>query len=356
MVFPTPQNTLPVRCISFYQEDLQFMAAADLFYGKEEHGFSLFGLLTPGGNLVCYVALSGGPNSIRSYASFQDDPEFIMRAARFLLDNYNLIYIGNVHSHPMNLTHPSPDDQQQILNVSAKNGFSILAQIIITYEESSGYTVNAAHKSDVPYQKFMPKKIKTTFQKNCRPVRQNLNVRLNSYIYPDASNKKYQPAKIKILDGKNPFRQQLSKTDLAEYVQMDENNLFPMEKIFIDPYQVRPPYDQPKIPQILSDKFKNLPDQIIENFTVEIVKPFLVAKYDLGKDQSLILVYKLQPDYSIRKVVIKNSDSEADLTDFIEQSALNDDVRSIYDFVTKLLKIKEMLQANPLTTAAAPAL
>ncbi len=333
----TSQRVSTVRYIAFHEELLQFIAAKDLLYGGEEHGFSLFGLLTPGGNLVCYVALSGGPNATRNYTSFQDDPEFIMRAARFLLDNYNLIYIGNIHSHPMNLIYPSGDDQQQIINVSSKNNLGTLAQIILTYEKYHEY------KNHVHAPKSISKAIKTKFQKIYKPVWQNMNVKFNSYIYPDAQNDRYQLAKIKILNGRNPFMQQLSKTDLAEYVQMEEDNLFPIERILTDSYKVRWWYDQSKIPETLADKFKDISDQNIENITVEITESFLVARYDLGNDQLLILIYNLLPDYSIRKVIIKQGSRETDLTTLVDQSPVKDDVYSIYEFTTKLLKSKDML-------------
>ena len=324
------------RYIAFYKGDLQFIASKILSYGNQEHGFTLFGLITHGGNFVCMLAVSGGPNATRNAVHFHDDHEFIAEVAHSLQLYYNIQYIGNLHSHnDLGLRVPSGNDQRQIYNVSTKNNFKSLVQIIITYE----YNLEAgvSNQENTNY--------KTTIQwgglymGSRHKLRQSdPYVKFNSYIYLGAQTGQYRPMKIKLLEGINPLREQLSKTDLSEFIELTEGEYLPFERIIIDEYVENKDDDIPVIPEVLSKKLSTLPEEILDRSDITIEGYYLTISFSVLNGCFLTAEYGLNGDCPLKKIVLARGQHTADLTKYVRRKARSDNMRDVYEKTVKLIR------------------
>ena len=338
----------PIRYIAFHKEDLQFMACKALSYGKEEEGFSLFGLSTPTDNMVCMLPVSSGPNAIRNTVHFRDDPEFVMQASRFLLSKYNFLYIGNVHSHPMDLVHPSGNDQRQIHDISTKNSIGMLAQIIITYQYCPEYENQwqRGSKNHERIQGGLKTIIGSKIKQFCQRKQKFPFVKFNSYIYLDAQTGNYQPLKIKLLKGTNPVREQLLHTELSEFVAMNNDKEFPLERIIIDEYiqeeDVTPSY----MPEILSEKLLSLPEKILAHSKMTLTESDMTISVGVLDRYVMMAQYSIDKDCPLQKVTLSHDSHISDLTQYITRSITDDNMSSIYAQILKLIQKKKHINSG----------
>ena len=322
----------PQKYICFYPEDLQMMASETLSYGNIEHGFSLFGFSTHGENLVCMFVVSAGPKATRQVANFHDDPEYIMEIGCFLYSCYGFQYIGNAHSHhDLGLCSPSGTDQNQINQVSRKNNIRSLGQIIITYEYYDQGNCQYFAEDDCK-PKFWFKKANS--QKN-----DNRFVKFNSYIYQNAQAGGYKPMMIKLLEGSNPIRQQLSKNDIFESNEMKDEPSFPIERIIIDQYPTNSEHDKDsKLPDILSDKLKNLSEDNLANAEMHIKESYFIISIPIREHFVLIATYSIEKKCPLKKIVLNNEQQSTDLTKDIIKSIKTDDMAAVFDSVSELIQ------------------
>ncbi|HBG25754.1 MAG: hypothetical protein A2Y10_20245 [Planctomycetes bacterium GWF2_41_51] len=331
----------PPRYISFYRQDLQFIAAKTNTFNDYEHGFSLFGFSTYGGNMVCMLAVSGAPNAIRSSVHFQDDPEFIMKVSRYLFDNYGIQYIGNAHSHhDLNILHPSGDDRLQIHNVAVKNHIKSLAQIILTYEYylnnpncqkpmKNGKQLHIGENSTI-MKKIIP------FYSHKKKVR---HIRFNSYIYPDAQIENYQPAKIKLLEGVNPIRQQLRGTELGEFIDVCEKDNLPFERVLIDKYIAESNENVSELPEVLSDKLLTLPEEVLEKSQIESIGSHLKISFVFDR-YTFSAMYGTSNDCPFEKIEVISDNQAIDLTKYVRKLINSDNLLDVCRATLKVMQQK----------------
>lgn len=101
-----------------------------------ETGGDLFGLwgLLP----VVYLATRVGPNAVRDAAHFRLDVEYLRRLSDVLAADWGLRYFGDWHSHHrLGLIEPSTRDRRRIRRVAARNAFTGMAEIIVTFADSA---------------------------------------------------------------------------------------------------------------------------------------------------------------------------------------------------------------------------
>jgi len=178
--------------ISVFAEDLEAIAANSLAFEKVENGCALFGLRTNGGRPVVYLATPAGPGATREYAHFAQDPDHLYRLAMWIQEEFGLQYLGNEHCHHLlGLSHPSGGDEEQASRMMEKFMLINMIQIIVTF-------VGEEHKR---------------------------KARIDAYLYGEQSND-YQPVKIMLLKGKNPFRHMLAYSDcLKEDIELPSVSL-----------------------------------------------------------------------------------------------------------------------------------
>ncbi len=331
----------PVRYMAFYKEDLQFLAGKILSYGFQEHVFSLFGLKTHGNNLVFMLPVSGGPKASRNAANFHDDHEFIMNVSQFLLTDYNLQYIGNLHSHPgFNLACPSSNDQKQIYNVSSKNNIKMLGQIIITYE----YYLECENQdpmdleNEEQIQGGIKHAIGAKIRQFCQRPQKEIYVKLNSYIYPDAQSGGYFPMKIKLLEGTNLIREHLSHTELSEFIEMKNEESFPLDRIIIDEYITGQEDTASNLPEVLSEKLLSLPEEILTRSEIVLNPSHLTISSAILGQYIINAKYGVSEDCPLEKLLLVQGHQSLDLTEYIMKSVPNDNMSDVYEEMIKLIK------------------
>ena len=331
----------PPTFMAFFKEDLQFMAGAASSYGNIEHGFSLFGLRTHGDSLACMLAVNAGPNAVRSAVSFHDDHEFIMKVSRFLFGHYGIQYIGNAHSHhDLGLAGPSGNDQRQIHNVSAKNNIRCMGQIIITYEhhllrQDPG---RISSEDQEKSHQGIGHAIGTKIRHYRRAEPKELYVKFNSYIYPDAQRGSYQPMKIRLLDGANPIREQLSQAERPEFLETIGSESFPLDRIVIDEYVPDAEDAASDLPDILTEKILSLPEAIRPHCEMALTKNHLTICFEISDRYMVTAKYSIDGDCPLEKLTLGQDNHVIDVTEYVSRLITTDNLSDVYEQMSNIVE------------------
>jgi hypothetical protein len=157
-----------------WESEIRALAAEAVAWPTETGG-DLFGLWAD--PPVIYLVTRAGPAAVRDVTHFRLDVGYLRVLSQQLATGWGLRYLGDWHSHHrLGLTAPSAGDQRRIKQVSARNAFPAMAEIIVTLEDGRA----GADK-----------------------------VRLHPWVYTNGKMSQPVPAKLEILSGLSPVRDAL---------------------------------------------------------------------------------------------------------------------------------------------------
>lgn len=161
--------------LTTYESEIQAIGA-DAAAWDHETGGDLFGRWTT--TPTIYLATRAGPNAVRDRAHFGLDVAYLRRLSQELELDWGLRYFGDWHSHHrLGLASPSQGDRQRIRRLAARNGYTEMAEFIVTLEDISGET---------------------------EPI-----VRVHPYVYRDLHNDAPVVTPLTVLPGMSPVRDAL---------------------------------------------------------------------------------------------------------------------------------------------------
>lgn len=121
-----------------YPSELEAIAFEASKYPNREVGGDLYGLWSPNGVPVIFLAVGPGNNYSASTAEYEMDIPYMKKCERLLVDTFGLYYLGDWHSHhTLGIEKPSYGDQRRIFSIMANNQFPMMAEIIITHTMAS---------------------------------------------------------------------------------------------------------------------------------------------------------------------------------------------------------------------------
>lgn len=140
----TPAVTAPPQTfVLTWESELRAIGAESAAWSIETGG-DLFGRWddVP----VLLLATKAGPAARRETTHFRLDVDYLRELSGTLASDWRLRYFGDWHSHHrLGLTTPSGGDQRRILSVAQKNQFPMMAEIIVTLDESPGQSIVRIH-------------------------------------------------------------------------------------------------------------------------------------------------------------------------------------------------------------------
>ena len=121
-----------------YPSELEAIAFEASKYPNREVGGDLYGLWSPNGVPVIFLAVGPGKNYSASTAEYEMDIPYMKKCERFLVDTFGLYYLGDWHSHhTLGIEKPSYGDQRRVFSIMANNQFPMMSEIIITHTMAS---------------------------------------------------------------------------------------------------------------------------------------------------------------------------------------------------------------------------
>lgn len=250
--------------ISMFIEDLIAIAANAFAFEDRENGGALFGLRSNGGRPVVFIATPAGPGAIREYAYFAQDPDYLYNLAVWLQEQFGFQCLGNDHRH-LGSSHPSGGDEEQASRMMKKLNLQNMIQIIVTRAESG----------------------------------RNPSVRIDAYLYR-SEDRTYQPVRIKILQGRNPFHHMLA---YAECLKQDvETPSLSLNDISFDEYCDGDGLSEGKAVLIkhISNELNKLPLSIAQTAEVDVNNNEASLILTESDDASIVILYSLLPDNHCR--------------------------------------------------------
>lgn len=197
--------------ILIFDSELRALAAEANRNPTSETGGDLYGLWSYAGRPVIFLATGPGPRARGTAGDFQQDTQFMMEAAQFLLGDFGLQYLGDWHSHHwLRLEAPSEGDRRRIFNFAAKRGWKQMAEIIVTHDGSdspdrqpdsrSQHSRDYRHQGTAPYR---PERLRSEFE--C----------VHPYLYLKPLERRPPvPAALRVLPGESPIRSTLALRQL----------------------------------------------------------------------------------------------------------------------------------------------
>lgn len=139
----TPAAPAPKTFLVTWESELRAIAAESAAWSIETGG-DLFGRWddVP----VLLLATKAGPAARRETTHFRLDVDYLRELSGTLATDWRLRYFGDWHSHHrLGLTSPSGGDRRRILSVAQRNQFPMMAEMIVTLEESPGQPIVRLH-------------------------------------------------------------------------------------------------------------------------------------------------------------------------------------------------------------------
>ena len=265
-----------------FESEIASMAAQADLWDNLETGGELYGFLSHDGNLIIMLATHPGENAIHCVTSFQQDILFFKRTSKKLHCKHGLQLLGNFHSHHnLCLKNLSGLDIQNLNTIARKNNFSILCQLLLTFETGA------------------EKKNCYSSTKN-HATHRNQFVQVRSYYYPDAINGDPVKCPIRILPGISPIRQAIEKDpDLAEIVKPSH---FPLSRIIYDEYKAYPtPKDS--IPKPIRDQINIFMENFNESISIVFKDKWIIATIPLSNVAgSLFIAFNCRSPFNIQSI------------------------------------------------------
>jgi len=226
--------------ISIFAGCLQYMAGDAYGWGNTETGGGLYGLWSHAGRPVVMVATPAGPGACNDSTHFAQDADHLMAVSRNLQEKFAIQYIGNWHSHHrLALDQPSRGDMEQIHRVASRNNIPRLIQIVLTYAEETPLQQRRARFGDTG--RILPYGARSTGAwigvEGQTKERVNMDcpkIRVNAYIYNEASKGSYLRCSINLLSGPSPIRMALADSDILWPPGRPTFEDFPLKRIVCD--------------------------------------------------------------------------------------------------------------------------
>lgn len=194
--------------LTTYESEIRAIAA-DAAAWDHETGGDLFGRWTT--TPTIYLATRAGPNAVRDRAHFRLDVAYLRRLSQELELDWALRYFGDWHSHHrLGLASPSQGDRERIRRLAARNGYTEMAEFIVTLEDLSGER---------------------------EPI-----VRVHPYIYRDPHNHTPLVMPLTVLPGMSPVRDALLVRGIYPEQELARWEQFPLARLRIglEPTPPRP--------------------------------------------------------------------------------------------------------------------
>jgi len=302
-----PNDEKPTRqpYIITYESEMAVIAANAVQYPDLETGGELFGSFTHGGRPRLEYASLPGPRATHSTAHFQPDTEESDRIRRILRERYASQYLGDWHSHHyMSLNEPGGGDRNHVTSIATKNTLDTMAEIIITFSQiqapMSPQTTQKQswadrllrqeeHEPQTENGQSGPSKIGRYFK---RP--RDLIVRINAFLYLNASQGRPKRIPIEVLPGMSPIRQSLlfpmqeSMTWAATGPAME----FPLERVIFDRYERSESNPIPQsIIMTLENLIQPLPEHVKEGLKIRLGKEIVTVTLPLPKGLQIMIKF-----------------------------------------------------------------
>lgn len=174
-----------------FEEGLKLLAEEVASCPDWETGGSLFGHVDRQGNIVVDFICPPGPDAQHSPCHFSQSLAFF-HSAQKILKRYGIDYLGDWHSHQrLSLDHPSGEDAANMASISRRNSVAPLVQII----------ANLRPRPLSSLRDWGPNS------------KEDLEVHLNAYVYPEIGSTKFVEADIELLEGKSPMLREIERID-----------------------------------------------------------------------------------------------------------------------------------------------
>lgn len=216
--------------IVIFESEIRAIAVESVAWDTETGG-DLFGVWD--GFPIVYLATRAGPSAVRDQAHFKLDVGYLQRLSATLDQSWRLRYFGDWHSHHrLSLRQPSAGDRQRIRRVAIKNGFTAMAEFIVTFHGAAGHA---------------------------RP-----DVTIDSYLYPGPSVDHPTSVPLIVAAGVSPIREALMAAENFPEQQWASWTSFPVEKLTLhEPLPRLTSHDQ-KLTQGVSRTVLELARQTLE--------------------------------------------------------------------------------------------
>jgi hypothetical protein len=283
--------------------------------GCETAGF-LFGLKTPDGHFVVYYATKAGKNAIHQIAFCRPDLTHFQTVDRRLTQEFGVRFIGRYHSHHgLALQHPSAGDVGSATRLARRNSFQQMVEIVLTTEPS------ARSRDDVG------------------------RVRVHAYVYVDAQEGKYVPARLKIIPGVSPIRRALSKGDGIGSGEAANRQAFPMERIVFDASDEdgNDGHGDASLLAGLAEQFGELPANVRSAARVRTQDGLTILCLPLDGREVVAVAYNRQSSEAQSVYLLgSGANGRCDLTDHILHGARHVRLAPIYDYAAHWAEVERL--------------
>ena len=141
----------------------------------------------------------------------------------------------------------------------------------------------------------------------------------------------YQPMKIKLLEGTNPIRAQLLQTEFAEFIETNDGNYFPMERIIIDEYVTDVDDGATNVPDALSKKLLTLPEEILGHSKISLQASYLAISFEIADRYMITAKYSIDEDCPLKKITLGQDNLSMDLTEYVSKFITTDNLSEVYE-------------------------
>ena len=286
--------------LSMFEGCAQFMAAQAYNAKNIEIGGGLYGLWSHAGRAVILLATPAGPGACYERAHFAVDPEYVTAINEQLQSRFGIQYLGNWHSHHrLGLDHPSSGDVAQIHSVASRNNIPRMIQIVVTYADGAGYDqrmeppINSVAKVGKNMHETMSK-LTSHFGRFEKERADQLSMRINSFVYPEALKGSCVRCCVKILPGQSPVRQVQEISEILQQPDLSSVAEFPLDKMIYDRLEPAGELDniEQTLPTDLLEQFSLLPKSVAGGMEVQTEKGLIVLSLPLSDQQRVCVAYK----------------------------------------------------------------
>ncbi|MCI9127827.1 MAG: hypothetical protein HFG28_11715 [Eubacterium sp.] len=171
-----------LKNLYIYESELCAMAYEAQKYPDCETGGDMYGLWTPSGEPVVFLATGPGKNAVRQDAHYQMDIEYEQKCATVLMKQFGIHYLGDWHSHhKLNINEPSLGDRDRIDKIFKRNKkINYMAEIIINH-------INEKNRKEMVSAYIYDKVIKSgnikCLETQISPIRQKIKLSKEKQLF-----------------------------------------------------------------------------------------------------------------------------------------------------------------------------